>query len=61
MIVFGTLVLLSGIGGSAITFSILRRRTQYKSVVDFGNAWDIDDNNDGQYGLELTEGGAFRD
>jgi len=61
MIVFGTLVLLSGIGGSAITFSVLRRRTQYKSVVDFGGAWDIDDNNDGQYGLELTEGGAFRD
>ncbi len=59
--VFVTLLLLSGFGGSAITFTILRKRFQTAKNnrrVDFGGAWSIDDGgDDDDYGLELTEGG----
>ena len=55
MVVFGTLVLLSGLGGSALTFAMMRRRFLRHKAVDFGG-------DDDQYGLELTEGGGnFRD
>ena len=54
---FVTLIVLSGFGGSAITFTILRKRFQTTTNnrrVDYGGAWSIDDDDD--YGLELTEG-----
>ena len=76
--VFVTLVVLSGFGGSAITFAIMRRRYINNTMsgrrrVDYGGAWDIDDdividydvdNDDEDYGgLEMREGraGGFRD
>ena len=58
---FVTLVLLSGVGGSALTFTIMRRRfnsAMDNRRVDFGGAWSIDDGDDDDHGgLELTEGG----
>ncbi len=54
-----TLILLSGFGGSALTFMIMRKRftkAMNNRRVDYGGAWSIDDEND-DYGLELTEGG----
>jgi hypothetical protein len=48
-VLFATLVLLSMFGGSAVTFSVMRRRFLSKSV-DFGGSWDIGDAaGDGEY------------
>jgi len=63
MALFVTLVLLSGFGGSAITFTVMRKR--FNTVVnnrgvDFGGAWSIDNDEDDDYGLELTEGENHR-
>ena len=56
---FVTLVLLSGFGGSAVTFAVMRKRFTTKMnhrSVDFGGAWSIDGNEEeDDYGLELTE------
>ncbi len=59
MALFVTLVLLSGFGGSALTFAVMRRRfntVMNNRSVDFGGAWSIDEG----YGLELTEGESHR-
>jgi len=64
MAIFVTLVLLSGFGGSAITVVIMRKRFSNaitRRRMDFGTAWDIDETSDREHGLELTEGGVFRD
>jgi len=60
------LIVLSGLGGSLATLAVMRKRFALETSqrrVDFGGAWDIDDNDNdnGGYGLELTEGGSFRD
>lgn len=59
--IFVTLVVLSGFGGSAVTFAIMRKRYTHimsHRRMDYGGAWNIDGDD---YGVEMREGGVFRD